>query len=38
VDLAEIENAVARYTRLARGLLEEGEKYLEPKADVRFQG
>src|SRR5438128_12526763 len=31
VDLAEIENAVALYTRLARGLLEDGEKYLEPK-------
>ena len=31
VDLAEIENAVALYTRLARGLLKDGEKYLEPK-------
>jgi acetylornithine deacetylase len=31
VDLAEIEKAVGLYARLARGLLEDGEKYLEPK-------
>jgi acetylornithine deacetylase len=31
VDLAEIEKAVGLYTRLARGLLKDGEKYLEPK-------
>jgi acetylornithine deacetylase len=31
VDLAEIENAVTVYTRLARGLLKDSEGYLEPK-------
>lgn len=31
VDLAEIEAAVALYEKTARGLLEHGEEYLEPK-------
>ena len=31
VDLAEIEQAVDLYTRLARGLLAEGEAHLEPR-------
>lgn len=31
VDLAEIESAVALYEKTARGLLEHGDEYLEPK-------
>ena len=31
VELAEIEKAVGIYSALARGLLKDGEKYLEPK-------
>jgi acetylornithine deacetylase len=33
VELAEIDHAVALYARLARGLLSEGEGYLEPRRD-----
>jgi acetylornithine deacetylase len=33
VELAEIDHAVALYARLARGLLSEGERYLEPRRD-----
>jgi len=35
VDLAQVEEAVDIYSRLARGLLELGEPYLEPRAGVR---
>ena len=31
MDLGEVERAVALYEELARGLLERGEDYLEPK-------
>jgi acetylornithine deacetylase/succinyl-diaminopimelate desuccinylase-like protein len=31
VDLGEIEKAVGLYARLARGLIREGEGYLEPR-------
>jgi len=35
VDLAQVEEAVEIYSRLALGLLERGENYLEPRAGVR---